>query len=36
MIVLDLDGEGRLIGGEVIGAKDGLPPELLAQAETPP
>jgi uncharacterized protein YuzE len=36
MIVLDLDLEGRLIGVEVIGARGGLPPELLDQAETPP
>jgi uncharacterized protein YuzE len=32
MIVLDLDGDGRLIGIEVIGAADGLPPEFLALA----
>ncbi len=32
MIVLDLDWEGRLIGIEVIGARAGLPLELLALA----
>ena len=32
MIVLDIDGEGRLIGIEIIGARDGLPPELLESA----
>lgn len=32
MIVLDIDAEGRLIGIEVIGARNGLPPQLLAQA----
>jgi uncharacterized protein YuzE len=38
MIVLDIDGEGRLIGIEVIGAQNGLPHELLelAQSEPPP
>jgi hypothetical protein len=33
MIVLVVDGEGRLIGIEVIGARNGLPPELLARAQ---
>jgi uncharacterized protein YuzE len=32
MIVLDIDGEGRLIGIEVIGAQNGLPHELLELA----
>jgi len=32
MIVLDIDGEGRLISIEVIGARNGLPSELLALA----
>jgi uncharacterized protein YuzE len=32
MIVLDIDGEGRLIGIEVIGARGGLPKELLSLA----
>jgi uncharacterized protein YuzE len=32
MIVLDIDDEGRLIGIEVIGARDGLPPQVLAEA----
>jgi uncharacterized protein YuzE len=29
MINLDFDGDGRLIGLEVLGAKGKLPPELL-------
>ena len=32
MIVLDIDGDGRLIGIEVIGARDSWPPQLLALA----
>jgi uncharacterized protein YuzE len=32
MIVLDIDGEGRLIGIEVLGAQNGLPHELLELA----
>jgi uncharacterized protein YuzE len=32
MIVLDIDGEGRLIGIEVLGARNGLPAQLLALA----
>ena len=34
-IILDLDGEGRLIGVEVLKAARGLPRELLDQAERP-
>ena len=32
MIALDIDDEGRLIGIEVIGARNGLPPQLLTRA----
>jgi uncharacterized protein YuzE len=34
-IVLDLDSEGRLIGIEVLGASDGLPVQLVADAKRP-
>lgn len=34
-IVLDFDGEERLIGIEVLNASDVLPPELLREAEPP-
>jgi uncharacterized protein YuzE len=34
-IILDFDGEERLIGIEVLGASDVLPPELLRDAEPP-
>lgn len=34
-IVLDFDGEERLIGIEVLNASDVLPPELLRDAEPP-
>ena len=30
MIILDIDAEGRLIGIEVVGARNGLPHEVLA------
>jgi uncharacterized protein YuzE len=33
MINLDFDRDGRLIGIEVLGAKNKLPPELLRQAK---
>jgi len=32
-IVLDIDASGRLIGIEVLGARDGLPRQLLELAE---
>ena len=32
-IVLDVDGDGRLIGIEILGAASSLPSELLAEAE---
>jgi uncharacterized protein YuzE len=32
MIVFDIDSEGRLIGIEVLGARQGLPPQVLALA----
>ena len=34
-IILDFDGEERLIGIEVLNASDVLPPELLRDAEPP-
>jgi uncharacterized protein YuzE len=34
-IVLDFDGEERLIGIEVLNASEVLPPELLRDAEPP-
>ena len=34
-ILLDFDGEERLIGIEVLNASDVLPPELLREAEPP-
>ncbi len=33
IVVLDLDREGRLIGVEIVGARQGLPAELLTAAE---
>lgn len=32
-VILDFDAEGTLIGIEVLGAKEGLPQELLDHAE---
>ena len=34
-VVLDLDVEGRLIGVDVMGASQSLPPELLQDATEP-
>jgi uncharacterized protein YuzE len=34
-VVLDLDVEGRLIGVDVMGASQSLPPELLQDAPEP-
>jgi uncharacterized protein YuzE len=34
-IVLDFDGEERLIGIEILNASEILPPELLREAEPP-
>lgn len=32
-VILDIDTEGRLIGIEVLGATEGLPPEFLEAAD---
>jgi uncharacterized protein YuzE len=34
-VVLDLDVEGRLIGVDVMGASQSLPPEILSDAPEP-
>jgi uncharacterized protein YuzE len=33
--ILDFDSEGRLLGIEVLGARSGLRPETIAQADGP-